>query len=88
MEMRKENLIIEEMGQEVELKQLEFEEFISGSENGLDVIDQLGNIETKSIEEIQQELNLDDIETVYYIIDDNSVKILLTNGYIHLMKRV
>lgn len=89
MEMIKENLTIEEMGQEVELTQLELEDFISGSENGLDLIDKNNNnIIYKTVDEIQNELSLDEIYEVYYIEKQNSVKLLLNNGHINLLIRI
>jgi hypothetical protein len=87
MEMIKESLTIEEMGQEVELTQLEFEDFISGSENGLDLVDENNNCIYKTVEQIQN-LNLNDIYEVYYIEKQNSVKLLLNNGHINLLIRI
>jgi hypothetical protein len=84
MEMREEKYQL----QEIQMGQLEFEKYIWGSELGLIIIDNLGNTNFKTSDEITEELNLDDIEDIYYIETENNVKILLKNGCTNLMVRV
>lgn len=88
MGIKKENLTTNECEQEVEFKQLEFEDFISGSENGLDYVDKYGNMMYMTIEDIQRELDLDNINEVYYIQNKNTVKMILNNGSINYLIRV
>ncbi|NRU52435.1 hypothetical protein [Clostridium beijerinckii] len=86
MEMRKEAFKIIEDGTEID--QLEFEQFINESFAGLNLIDELCQIEFKTIEQIKEELNLNDIYEVYYIEELVSVRLVLTNGCQHLLMRV
>lgn len=74
--------------EETEINQLEFEEFLSGSENGLDIFTDTGEYLSKESKDIEKELNLDTVDEVHYINNLNAVKILFINGCQHLVMRV
>lgn len=85
MEMRV-TKIEQELGQVISMQ--EFESFLVGSELGIRIIDERNNSKEVEVEEIMNKLNLDSIEEIYYIKDNNSVKILFVNGCIHEYERV
>jgi Fe-S oxidoreductase len=84
MEMREKQY--KEMGQEINLK--EFEKFINFYEKGLAITNSKGNTIFKTVEEIEEELNLDTIDKIYYIEENDNLKILFTNGCISMMTGV
>jgi len=89
MEMRVENNYVkkeQDLGQIISIK--EFESFLWGSELGIRVIDERNHSKEIEVEEIMNKLNLDTIEEIYYIKNNNSVKILFINGCIHELERV
>jgi len=85
MEMRVKK-IEQELGQVISME--EFESFLWGSEMGIRVIDERNNSKEVDIEDIMNKLNLNKIEEIYYIKENNSVKILFVNGCIHEIERV
>lgn len=76
----------QKLGQVISME--EFESFIWGSELGLRIIDERSNSKEVEIEEIMNKLNLNTIEEIYYIKNNNSVKILFINGSICEFERV
>jgi len=85
MEMRIEK-VKQDLGQIISID--EFEYFLCGSELGVRIIDEKNITNELEIEEIMNKLNLDIIEEIYYIENNNSVKILFINGCIHELERV
>jgi hypothetical protein len=85
MEMRVTE-IEQELGQVISME--EFESFLVDSELGIRIIDEMNNSKEVEVEEIMNKLNLDSIQEIYYIKDNNSVKILFINGCIHELERV
>jgi len=89
MEMRVENNYEEteqDLGQVINMKT--FESFVWNSDMGIRLINEKGESEEFENEEIMDKLNPDFIHKVYYIKNNNSVKILFTNGCIHELERV
>ena len=85
MEMRVKK-IEQELGQVISMD--EFESFLWGSELGIRVIKENNIPKEIEVEEIMDKLNLDTIQEIYYIKENNSVKILFVNGCIHELERV
>lgn len=76
----------QELGQVISME--DFESFILGSEMGLRLIISNEFIREVDIEEIINKLNLNTIEEIYYIENNNSVKIVFKNGCINELERV
>ena len=76
----------QELGQVISME--EFESFLWGSELGIRVIKENNIPKEIEVEEIMDKLNLDTIQEIYYIKENNSVKILFVNGCIHELERV
>jgi hypothetical protein len=88
MECRKENEMGLGIGQEVELGMEKLEEFISGSEIGLEIIDSQGTIKITTSEQLESEIILDSIKKIYYIKNNNTVKILFKNSTMTTLIRI
>lgn len=84
MEMREELRFYNE----IEVGQIELEDFINNCEAGIDLAYSFDDIIHKTVEQIKEELILDDIYEVYYIEDYKTMRILLNNGCQYFLVRV
>jgi hypothetical protein len=87
MEMRKET--IENLGQEVVIKKWQdFEEDFLENCLEIKLVDEFKNESYITPQDIKNNLNVNEVEELYYIENQNAVRILFINGISHVLYRV